>query len=117
MADNNKNDKGKDYIINLRVSRETYEKIRQKAKENQESVSNLIRKAIDDSAEIFSDLTDELFGRSKSGKFENVTSYHKSKAAKELKCDNCGAVIAAGAPVTVGETTGAKKYFFCENCK
>lgn len=112
MAEDNKN-----YVINLRVSKATYEKIKQKARENRESISNLVRKAVEDSSEIISDLSEEIFGKGKDNKFQDVASYHKSKAAKDIKCDKCGAAIAAGAGVTVGETTGAKKYFFCENCK
>src|SRR4051812_17231620 len=101
----------KDYIINLRVSRATYEKIKTKAKENRESVSNLVRKAIEDSAEIISDLSEELLGKDKASKFKDVVSYHKAKAAQELGCDNCGAGIPAGEIATIGETAGAKKYF------
>ena len=108
-------DDGKDYVINLRVSRATYDKIKRKAKENQESISNLVRKAIDDSAEIVSDISGELFG--KKDKFKDVIGYHKSKAAQELECAKCGAKIVPGEIVTVGETEGAKKYFFCENCR
>jgi len=109
MPDNNK-----DYIINLRVSRATYDKIRRKAKENQESISSLVRKAIDDSAEIITDLSDELL--SKRDKFKDIVGYHKSKAAQDLECAKCGEKIVAGDIVTIGETEGAKKYFFCENC-
>lgn len=110
MSENNK-----DYIINIRVSRATYENIRQKAKENRESISNVVRKAINDSAEIISDLSNELFG--KKDKFRNVVGYHKSRAAKEIKCSGCGAAIGQGDVVTIGETEGTKKYFFCGNCK
>lgn len=111
-----KEEKNKDYIINLRVSRATYEKIKEKARENRESISNLVRKAIDDSSEIISDLSDEIFGR-KSNKFEDVSVYYKAQVAKEVECANCKKKIAKGDIATVGETQGAKKYFFCDNCK
>ena len=107
-------DNSKDYIINLRVSRETYDKIKRKAKENQESISNLVRKAIDDSAEIIADLSNELLN--KKAAFKDIVGYHKSKAARRLECAKCGAGIASGDVVTVGETESAKKYFFCRNC-
>ncbi|MBI2623810.1 MAG: hypothetical protein HYW65_04590 [Candidatus Liptonbacteria bacterium] len=108
-------DDSKDYVINLRVSRATYDKIKRKAVENKESISNLIRKAIDDSAEIIGDLSSEILG--KRDKFKDVVGYHKAKAARDLECARCGTAIAAGGVVTVGETEGAKKFFFCENCK
>lgn len=108
-------DDNKDYIINLRVSRATYDKIKRKAKENQESISTLVRKAIDDSSEIITDLSDELFGKKE--KFKDIVGYHKSKAAQNLECAKCGKKIAQGDTVVVGETEGAKKYFFCESCK
>lgn len=104
----------KDYILNLRVSRATYDKIKQKAKENSESVSNLVRKAIDDSTEIIADLSDEIFGEQ--SKFKDIVGYHKSKAARDLKCSKCGKVIPTGEMFTIGETESVKKYFFCKNC-
>jgi len=111
------NDENKDYIINLRVSRATYEKIKNKAKENRESISNLVRKTVDDSIEIISDISNELRGKDKNSKFKDVIGYHKIKAAQELECDQCDAKITPGDVATVGETAGAKKYFFCQNCK
>lgn len=108
-------DDNKDYVINLRVSRATYDKIKRKAKENQESISNLVRKAIDDSTEIIADLSDDLLG--KRSKFKDIVGYHKSKAAQGLECARCEEKIAPGDAVIVGETEGAKKYFFCENCE
>lgn len=113
----NKNNDNKDYIINLRVSRATYEKIKQKAKENRESTSNLVRKIVDDSIEVISELSDELLGKSKNNKFKDIVSYHKVKVAQELKCNKCDKAISIGETITVGETAGAKKYFFCNNCK
>lgn len=112
----NTDDENKDYIINLRVSRATYEKIKEKAKENRESISNLVRKAIEDSSEIISDLSGEIFGTKKSERTD-IASYHRVKAAKDIVCDTCRTKIPTGQTATVGETTGAKKYFFCENCK
>ena len=111
------NDENKDYIINLRVSRATYEKVKEKARENRESISNLVRKAVDDSVEIISDLSDEIFGKDKNAKFKDVVSYHRVKTAKEIKCDKCSVLIPSGETATIGETASAKKYFFCQNCK
>ncbi len=112
-----KNNENKEYIINLRVSRATYEKVKEKAKENRESISNLVRKAVDDSVEIISDLSNELLGKDKNAKFKDIISYHRVKTAQEIKCDKCNMIILSGDMATIGETKGAKKYFFCQNCK
>ena len=108
-------DANKDYIINLRVSRTTYEKIKHKARENSESISNLIRKAIDDSTEIIGDLSEELF--SKRDKFKDIVGYHRFRTAQELECSQCHSKIPAGETATVGETEKSKKYFFCKECR
>jgi uncharacterized protein (DUF1778 family) len=106
----------KDYIINLRVSRATYEKIKERAKENSETVSNLIRKAIDDSAEIISDISEEVFGKNKKD-FKDVVSYHDAESAKEMECAKCKDEIPSGAVLAVGETKSGKKYYFCRKCR
>lgn len=105
----------KDYIINLRVSRATYDKIKRKARENSESISTLVRKAIDDSVEIIGDLSDELFH--KNGEFKDIVGYHRFKTACELTCSQCEAVIPTEETATMGETEKAKKYYFCSNCR
>jgi hypothetical protein len=109
----------KDYIINLRVSRATYDKIKRKAQENKESISSLIRKTVDDSIEIISDLSGEIFGKNmeKGEKFRDIISYHKVKTAQRMKCDKCDKLINIGETATIGETSGIRKYFFCSNCK
>lgn len=107
----------KDYIINLRVSRATYNKIKEKAKENSETISNLVRKAIDDSSEIISDLSKDIFGKNRKKDFDDIASYHKVKAAKEISCDNCGAKIRAGEAATLGETRSGRGYYFCAKCR
>ncbi len=104
----------KDYILNIRVSKETYNKLKTKAKENSESLSTLVRKTLDDSWEIFSDLKSDLFGEDK--KTNGVVYYQKVILAKDGICDRCSAAIAKGDHVFLGETkSGAKKYF-CNDC-
>lgn len=105
----------KDYIINLRVSRETYDKIKEKANENRETISNLLRKVIDDSGEIISDVSEEIFGKKQS--FNDIISYHKSILAKDASCSKCKKKILKGKPATIGETRTNKKYIFCLACK
>lgn len=102
------NEKNKDYILNIRISKDTYEKVKREAKENTESVSNLIRKVINDGLGIVSDLTDNQ---------KNITSYHEGKTAKDISCSQCGKIIKSGKIVTVGETNWGKKYYFCSKCK
>ncbi len=107
----------KDYIINLRVSRATYEKVKQKARENKESISSLLRKVMDDSVEVISDISHDLMGKEKGKKFKDIVGYYKLKTAQDIACDQCGSSIVSGETATVGETANAKKYFFCNNCK
>ncbi len=105
----------KDYIINLRVSRATYEKIKQKAKENSENISTLIRNAINDSTEIINDISEDMFPDK--NKFKDIIGYHKFKTAQELECSQCHCQIPAGEIATIGETEKTKKYFFCKICR
>lgn len=109
-------EENKDYIINFRVSRKTYEKIKEKAKENRESISNLARKAVEDSAEIISDLSREIFGKGEN-KFEDIVSFHKAQFAQDMKCASCGKMIAKGTVGVVGETKAGKRYYFCTDCR
>ncbi|MBI4122065.1 MAG: hypothetical protein HY461_01915 [Parcubacteria group bacterium] len=104
----------KDYIINIRVTKDTYDKVRDSAKANSESISNFIRTVITDSVDVISDFAEGLTGRKHS--FKDIVSYHKAKLAKAIACGKCGATIAAGAIATIGETSSAKKYYFCPNC-
>ncbi len=107
-------DDNKEYIINIRVSKDTYKKLKDKAKENSESLSSLVRKTLDDSYEIFSDLKRDIFGDEKPS--SNIVHYQKVIVAKDVKCDRCQAEITKGSQVFLGETkTGIKKYF-CGNC-
>lgn len=111
-------DENKDYIINFRVSRKTYEKMKQKAKENRESVSNLARKAIEDSVEIIHDLSREIFGTGdKKNKFEDIVSFHRAQFAQDMECASCGKTISKGTVGVVGENKAGKKYYFCADCK
>jgi len=109
------NEDNKDYIINLRVSRETYEKIKEKASENRETISHLLRKVIDDSSEIISDVSQEILGKKSS--FDDIVSYHKSILAKETPCSKCKKTIPKNKTITIGETKSNKRYIFCSACK
>lgn len=103
----------KDYIINIRVSKETYEKLKSKAKENSESLSNLVRKSLDDSWEIFGDLKNEIFGKKES---DNIIHYQKVIIAKDTKCSRCGTPIFKGSEALLGETKTSQKKYFCTSC-
>lgn len=110
-------DTTKDYIINLRVSRKTYDKIKDRARKNGETISNLIRSIINDSAEVISDLSSELTGKQAKDKFADIISYSKATLAQSRPCDNCGKDLAKGETVAVGETATRIRYYFCQNCK
>lgn len=106
----------KEYIINIRVSKEVYDKLKNRAKENGESLSNLVRKTLSDSWEIFDDLKKDLFGQSKKADNENIEHYLKVIVAKDILCDRCQSKISKGDQVIFGETkTGLKKYI-CNDC-
>ena len=105
----------KEYIINIRVSKETYDKLKVKAKENSESLSSLVRKTLDDSYEIFSDLKKDIFGGFNKGT-DNILHYQKVIIAKDVDCQRCGAKIIKSSQAYLGETkSGAGKYF-CIDC-
>jgi hypothetical protein len=112
MYDNNK-----DYILNLRVSKQTYEKIKGRAVKNGSSISTLLRGIISDSVEIISDLSSDLRGKTSASKFNDVASYHKGILAKDRACDNCKVNMNKGQVVTIGETDEGAAYFFCAECK
>ncbi len=103
MKNDNNN---KDYILNIRLSRETYEKVREAAKENSESVSALVRKIIHDSGEIF----DDIF--SPKHRFADIKTYSTEKAARDIVCEKSGKKIRKGSPVIVGETSSGRRYYF-----
>lgn len=106
----------KEYIINIRVSKEVYDKLKNRAQENGESLSNLVRKTLSDSWEIFDDLKKDLFGQDKKTDKDNIEHYTKVIVAKDVFCDRCKASISKGEQVIFGETkTGIKKYI-CSNC-
>ena len=109
-------DDSKDYIINLRVSKDTYEKIKSKARRNGDTISALMRNVINDSAEIISDLSNDLTGKKKS-KFSDIVSYHRGMLAQARTCDNCGAEMIKGEITTIGETDKGTSYYFCSRCK
>src|SRR5689334_8425549 len=104
----------KEYIINIRVSKEVYNKLKNKAKENSESLSSLVRKTLDDSWEILGDIRNEFFGDAKNS--NGVLYYQKIIVAKDTNCSRCQADISKGSEAYLGETkTGSKKYF-CNKC-
>ena len=107
----------KEFVINLRVSKQTYEKIKNRAKKNKDSVSNLIRNIINDSTEIISDISSDLKNKEKKAKFNDVLIYQRGTLAKENLCGNCGAHMAAGESVTIGRTDSDACYYFCFRCK
>lgn len=111
---NKEGENNKDYILNIRISRKTYEKVKGMAKENRESVSHLVRKVIDDCLEIGNDLSEEIFGKKKEN---NIFTYYNGVTAKDMSCSECGDNIKSGKTIIIGETNKGKKYYFCSKCK
>lgn len=105
----------KDYIINIRVSKNTLNKLKNKAKENSQSLSDLVRKTLDDSWEIFGDFKEDLFGKNEKS-VNGVDYFQKVIVAKDTSCEKCGTAIPKATEAYLGITeTGAKKYF-CTLC-
>jgi len=109
------NNENKDYILNIRISKKTYEKVKDLAKENAQSVSHLVRKVINDGLDIASDLSEDIFGKGK--KETNIISYYHGIAGRDIWCAKCGRKIKMGQKIVIGESTFEKKYYFCVNCK
>jgi len=108
-------DNSKDYVLNIRVSKDTLNKLKNKAKENSQSLSDLVRKTLDDSWEIFGDLKEDLFGKDEKSA-NGVDYYQKVIVAKDVNCEKCGSPISKASEAYLGITkVGAKKYF-CNSC-
>ena len=105
-------DDKKDSILNLRISRELYEKIKKKAQENRETISCAARKIMEDGCDIFSGLSAELFPPSKSD--ENLYSY-EAKATSSLICAQCARRIKKGEKIHIIENKRGKK-IICTRC-
>ncbi len=101
MENNNK-----DYILNIRVSKETYKKVKDMAKDNSESVSALIRKVLKDSEEILGDIFPHKSG------WDSIKTFSTEKAARDIVCEKTGKKVKKGSPVVVGQTSSGKRYYF-----
>lgn len=99
-------DENKDYILNIRVSKETYEKVKDMARENSESVSALIRKVLRDSEEIIGDV---FPGKNR---WSDIKTYSTEKAARDIVCEQSGKNIRRGGTVIVGETASGRRHYF-----
>lgn len=110
----NKQD-NKDYILNIRISKDTFSKVKSKAKENKESVSALVRKIIDDSYEVMGDLKKDIFNDANSA--EDLECFSQVVMAKNTKCAKCGKGIKKGAVAIKAEDEEGKKHFYCQSCK
>lgn len=108
-------DDKKDYILNIRISRDTYEKLKTKAKDNRESLSHLVRSVIDDGLEIIDDVSNELFG--KSPKKDDIQYYYDVELAHNTACSRCSKKLKKGAKAFVAETNLGKKRYVCNECK
>lgn len=108
------NNDNKEYIVNIRVSKDTYNKLKNKAKENSQTLSDLIRKTLDDSYEIFSDIRKDLFGDDKNK--NGMIYYQKAILARDIHCDVCGNIVKKGTDIFIGETKNGNKKYFCNDC-
>ena len=104
----------KEYIINIRVSKDVYEKLKRKARENSQTLSSLVRKTINDSYEVFKDFKREIFNGD--NKNNNILYYQKIITATETTCERCHSKISRGNETYMGETKSGFKKYFCNNC-
>ncbi|MCA9351326.1 hypothetical protein KC929_00930 [Patescibacteria group bacterium] len=103
----------KDKTINLRVSKELYNKIKKKATENRETISSTTRRFIQDSCEIISDLAGEvLTPREEVFDFE-----YDGKAVSDTACALCDKKIKKGSKIKIQETNAGKKRTVCGKCE
>lgn len=110
----NQNQKNKDRLLNIRISKKTYDRVKQAAEENKESVSNLVRKIISDCLEITHDISQDIFNKTETTK---IFTYYQGVTAQNIICTKCHKKIKAGNKITIGETTTGKKYYFCSKCR
>ena len=84
----------KDYIFNLRLSRETVDKLRSRAVENGQTASQLARTMIKDGLEVFGDISEDLFGSTATKKSEKkkneVVYYYDAILAHDTECADTG---------------------------
>lgn len=110
----NNNQKNKDCLLNIRISKKTYDRVKRAAEENKESISNLIRKVINDCLEITNDISQDIFNKTETNK---ISAYYQGVAAQNITCAQCQKKIKSGNKITIGETTNGKKYYFCLKCR
>ncbi|MFA4845222.1 MAG: hypothetical protein WC654_01550 [Patescibacteria group bacterium] len=108
----------KDYVINLRVSKETFDKIKVRAKKNKDTASGLIRTLIDDSINTVADISSEVLTKANGdSKDAELVSYHKGILAQKRACKTCELEMKAGDAVVIGETSTGIRFYFCLDCK
>ena len=106
----------KDCILNLRVSKETYEKIKERAKRDGDTASSLIRSLIQDSIDTVADLSFEFLSEADK-QDTKIVSYHKGVLAQGRECENCRHTMKEGNAVVIGETSTGRRSYFCLDCK
>ena len=104
----------KDHIINLRLSKATYSKLKERAKANSESLSDLVRTTLNDSLEIMGDISHDVFGTKK--KTDKVMHYYEVILTEPVACAKCSVRIKKGTKALLGETQSGKKRYACIAC-
>lgn len=102
----------KDYIFNLRLSRDTVEKLKTKAKENGETASHFARKLLNDGLEVFGDLREDIFPKSSVPLKDQVIHRYEVILMKDEVCCETEKKLKKGTKAIVGETEKGKKHYF-----
>ena len=107
----------KDYILNIRISRALYDKVTKKAYENRETTSHLLRKIIEDSAEIVGDLSEELFHTDRHKKQKPASYYFDAVLVENDVCEKCERIVKEGESVRVMEMPDGTRAYVCDACR
>lgn len=109
----------KEKIVHTRVSKNLYKKISEKARKNRISISNLIRNIIEDSIEIYEDVSDIVDEKIIEflDKRDSILAFQEVKLNKNTKCGFCGKTMNKNNKAYLGLfEKSLKKVIICGKC-
>lgn len=106
-------------VVNTRITQDLYDKIMKKAKKNGTTISTLVRDLLEDSIDVYSDVSKIIDQKIRDYlKEDKVVGYQEIVAANVLECANCSAKIKKGDKtyMVVTEKNSGPKLFLCSKC-